>query len=304
MGGAHVNYTSLKNPPPRIRTLWALNFIAFAVHAGMGTAVIVYGSKRENVDIRLNVLRGIYEDGNVNVYQVHRPAMRQTSLVLLCASFAFVSAFAHFAIVVATFRSAVSQKVLYEANWYYNGLFESKVVFWRYLEYALSAPIMIVAMMLLAGISSVDSLSLSFAAQSAVMLCGWLTEEYAALYPYAADGETADHSRTWRLRMVPYALGWFIYVPTWVVFLASFYGNVAASKAHNGTEGPPSFVYAIIVGEVVIFTLFALPLPLYQRKGYYDKYWQTEIIYAVLSLLAKTFLNGMLLWYVFGDRDD
>jgi hypothetical protein len=82
-------------------------------------------------------------------------------------------------------------------------------------------------------------------------------------------------------------------VPTWIVFVVTFFKNVASAKELNDVS-PPGFVYAIILSEVALFVIFAIPLPVWQAR-HPKHYWNTELVYSILSLTSKTVLNGLIL---------
>ena len=153
---------------------------------------------------------------------------------------------------------------------------------------------MAVAITLTAGVRDVNILALAFFLQSTTMLFGWLTELLAK--PNHGGDHHWNGVSLWS-RLMPYCFGWYTYVPVWVVFVAQFFRNVTESSTYTDKK-MPDFVYTIVLGEVVVFTLFALPLPLYQAMDP-KKYYATEIWYSLLSLTSKTLLNGLLLANVF-----
>ena len=79
----------------------------------------------------------------------------------------------------------------------------------------------------------------------------------------------------------------------WACLLHSFFWN--ASNAPEG-GGPPPFVYAIIVGQFIAFTLFGITqfILLIREDGAALFYWG-EISYQFLSLFAKGLLGGILI---------
>jgi hypothetical protein len=177
---------------------------------------------------------------------------------------------------------------------------------------------MTIALYLVAGIREQNSIILTFFLQSATMLTGLLTEVYskpiydderptqAQVDAFASQPKlqaelqqrlTANWVGSWPYRMSAYALGWFTYVPVWWLFIATFYDFVEQAKWCCNAK-PPDFVPIVIWAEVVIFTLFAIPLPIYQFLPP-KMYWQTEMIYSCLSLFSKVLLNGILLSQVF-----
>jgi hypothetical protein len=93
----------------------------------------------------------------------------------------------------------------------------------------------------------------------------------------------------WKLwRLSAHVLGYVPYLTVWSILLHSFDSNVTE-------EGPPDFVWAIVIGQFVIFTGFGFTQLFNQGfdKGPYW-YWRGEMSYLVLSLLSKGVL-GMIL---------
>ena len=155
---------------------------------------------------------------------------------------------------------------------------------------------MSVAIILTAGMREVNVIALAFFLQSTTMLLGWLTE----LLSKPNHGGAPWAGVPLLHRLIPYFVGWYSYIPVWVVFIAQFMRNVKETHDHynDPDRRMPGFVYSIVLSEVVIFTLFAIPLPLYQAMSP-KRYWLTELWYSLLSLTSKTVLNGLLLANVF-----
>lgn len=71
----------------------------------------------------------------------------------------------------------------------------------------------------------------------------------------------------------------------------SFFFNVASAE-----QGPPDFVYAIIVSQLLLFSCFGITqfVLLWRVDGPSVYYWG-EVSYQVLSLLAKGILGLLLM---------
>lgn len=94
-------------------------------------------------------------------------------------------------------------------------------------------------------------------------------------------------------RLLPYFLGWVPYLFAWVPLLHSFFWTV--QNAQEGT-GPPSFVYAIVISQFVLFSLFGLAqFSLLVRVNGPDWYYLGEWSYLLLSLVAKGVLGSILI---------
>lgn len=320
--------------------LWILNFVCFLVHAGMAVVVFREGANvGELVDFQTVSVRNQFNRSRVNWYT---PALSEDAPVLgldlLCGTFALLSAFAHLLIVCFSRFSINKAHERFNLKYYYFGL-HSCLVFWRWCEYFLSAPVMVVAMLLICGVQEINTLVLCFFGQATTILfgcvlapsthptavgnplapaaCGsWGTELYAR--PDYESEKGWEIESLWS-RLVPFLAGFVPYTATWVIFIVTFYKNVASAKDLNDVA-PPNFVYVIILSQVVLFSMFALPLPIYQKR-HPRHYWETgapapldrrtrvcrtvvsvnatppctELWYSVLSLASKVILNGLIL---------
>ncbi len=185
------------------------------------------------------------------------------SLPLLIAVFLFLSAAAHFFIATVYYKKYVAQlaKGINVARW---------------VEYALSASVMIVGIALLVGIYDLASLIMLFALVAIMNLLGLVMEIH--------------NQTTKKTNWISYWLGCLAGVVPWVVIaLALWLG------ADNGSTAP-TFVYWIFVSIFVFFNAFAINMALqYKKVGPWKDYLYGEFIYIILSLVAKS----LLAWQVF-----
>ena len=147
----------------------------------------------------------------------------------------------------------------------------------RWVEYSLSASLMIVLIAQLVGISDVAALVALFGVNAAMILFGWLQERY-------------EHpgSGGW----LPFGFGCVAGVVPWLAIAVYLLSPGSTSSA-----SPPGFVYGIFVSLFVFFNAFALNQWLqYRAKGRWQDYLFGEKAYIVLSLTAKS----ALAWQVFG----
>jgi hypothetical protein len=149
----------------------------------------------------------------------------------------------------------------------------------RWLEYSLSASVMVVLIAMLTGISDYVALLALFTANAAMIFLGWLME---LLNP-------PDRPRT---RWLPFALGCVVGAVAWIA--------IAVQLGFSAGRGdpPPTFVYAIFVSLFVLFNSFAVNQALqYKRVGRWRDYRYGERWYLWLSLIAKS----LLAWQVFAN---
>ncbi len=148
----------------------------------------------------------------------------------------------------------------------------------RWLEYSLSASVMVVLIAMLPGVSDLGALIAIFGVNASMILFGWL-------------GERANEGRD-RADWLPFAFGCVAGVVPWVVIGYQIVGGVLEG------DGPPTFVYVIFVTLFVLFNSFAVNQAL-QLAGVGR--WRDRLFvewgYLLLSLVAKS----LLAWQVFAN---
>ncbi len=151
----------------------------------------------------------------------------------------------------------------------------------RWWEYSISASIMVVLIAQVTGVSDVGALAAIFGTNAAMIFFGLLMERV----------NRPDGPVDW----APFILGCIAGAVPWLVIAYQFVG--AANRAPAG-EGPPAFVYGIVISLFVLFNSFAINMVLqYRRTGRWKSYLFGESVYLVLSLTAKT----ALAWQVFAN---
>ena len=185
------------------------------------------------------------------------------SLPWLVAGFFGLSALAHFTI--ATVYNKRYQKNLKD------GMNKA-----RWIEYSISASVMMVAISLLVGIYDASSLLMVFALSAVMNLMGLVMEVH--------------NQTTKKTNWLSYWIGCLAGIIPWLVIaLYMWVGAANDSKA-------PDFVYWIFVSIFVFFNCFAINMVLqYKKIGPWKDYLYGELVYIVLSLVAKT----LLAWQVF-----
>jgi hypothetical protein len=96
-------------------------------------------------------------------------------------------------------------------------------------------------------------------------------------------------------RLAPHVLGYVPYAVVWAQLFHSFLSNTS-----DDGPGPPTFVYIIVAGQFVAFTIFGLTqflLLLFEGGAHY--YWVGEFSYQVLSVVSKGLLGFTLIESVF-----
>lgn len=146
----------------------------------------------------------------------------------------------------------------------------------RWVEYSLSASLMIVLIAMLVGISDAAALIAIAGVNASMILFGWLME---------TTNDLTDRSVSW----TPFWFGSLAGAVPWVavgVYLFGPGGNV------------PGFVYVIFFTIFVFFNCFAVNQVLqYARVGPWRRYEFGERVYVWLSISAKS----ALAWQIFAN---
>lgn len=178
------------------------------------------------------------------------------------ALFLFISAAAH---------TIVSLPRAFE--WYCRNV-ERKRNDARWIEYSVSASIMVVLIAMLTGIGDVAALVALFGVNASMIFFG-LVQEHS--------------ERPGEGRLIAFWLGCVAGAVPWIAIGIYFAGpGVEAS--------PPAFVYGIFFSLFFFFNVFAVNMWLqYRRIGPWRDYLFGEAVYVLLSLTAKS----ALAWQVF-----
>ncbi len=185
------------------------------------------------------------------------------SLPILIAAFFFLSAVAHLLIATVYNKEYESdlKKGLNKARW---------------IEYSVSASVMMVAISLLVGIYDLASLVMIFSLTVVMNLMGLVMEIH--------------NQTTKKTNWLSFWVGCFAGAIPWVVIAIYMWLGAA-----NGSKAP-DFVYWIFVSIFVFFNCFAINMVLqYKKIGKWKDYLYGELTYIVLSLVAKS----LLAWQVF-----
>ena len=153
---------------------------------------------------------------------------------------------------------------------WYEATLERRANYARWIEYSVSASIMIVLIAMFTGIRDIAALLGLFAANTAMILFGLLMERQQAA------GE-ADWSA--------FLFGCLVGAVPWV---AIFWYVAGAPRV-------PGFVWAITITQLILFAAFALNMALqYLRAGPWRNYLTGERGYLTLSLVAKSLLAWLI----------
>lgn len=238
-----------------IKSLVKLNFIAGLLHLIQSVVMLVISSKSASLPITTNYL--VFDESTQSLVSASRHLF-DFPLVYLPVAFVFMSALAHF-VIAGVYRKR------YESDL---GIGINRA---RWIEYALSASTMMVAIAMLSGMYDFSSLVLLFALTAAMNFMGLVMELW--------------NQKTGKLSWLPYWFGCVFGIVPWLTVVIYFVG------ANLYGTGVPTFVYWIYVSIFLAFNSFAINMWLqYKRKGKWADYLYGERTYIILSLVAKAAL--------------
>lgn len=162
-------------------------------------------------------------------------------------------------------------------DWYKRNLFRG-ANYGRWMEYSVTASLMIVIIAMLSGIDDLATLVLIFFLNAAMILFGWMMELH--------------NQSTERTNWTAFAFGCIAGIVPWAVIAVAF-----AKAASDPANRIPAFVYYILLSIFIFFNVFAVNMVLqYEKVGPWRDYLFGEKAYIILSLAAKS----ALAWQVFG----
>jgi Heliorhodopsin len=144
----------------------------------------------------------------------------------------------------------------------------------RWVEYSLSATLMVLLIGFYSGLTDITTVLAVAGANVAMILFGWLQER---MNP---PGRTTT-------TMTPFWFGTIVGMAPWIAIWVNVIGAVEV----------PTFVYGIVIAELIFFFSFGLNQWLqYRGVGRWKSYVYGEQAYLVLSLIAKS----ILAWQIYG----
>jgi hypothetical protein len=244
---------------PRVfRGLRRYNLIAAALHAAQAVAVLILAN-----GFSLPVT-ATYMTGPPGTPPGEPTTLFDVRIAWGVAAFLALSALAHLVVASPPFFPR-----------YVEGLRQHRNVF-RWVEYSLSASLMMVLIAQIVGITDIAALTAIFGVNVSMILFGWLQERYEE----PGNG-----------RWLPFVFGCIAGIVPWIA--------VAIYLLQPGSVTPvqpPGFVYGIFISLFVLFNIFAVNQWLqYRRIGRWSDYLVGERAYVTLSLVAKS----LLAWQVF-----
>ena len=154
----------------------------------------------------------------------------------------------------------------------------------RWIEYSISASLMILLIGLLTGINNLYAMIAIFGVNASMILFGLVMEQ-------------VNTDRT-KVNWWPFVFGCIVGIVPWIIITTS----LIVSSVDDRGDGVPFFVYVIFVTLFLLFNCFALNQWLqYRGKGRFADYLYGEKVYLVLSLVAKTALAWQIYFGTLAD---
>ncbi len=270
-----LDTTSVNVPLPAAKRLRIFNAVMGVLHLSSGSAMVAL-SNDFTLPVSTFALNG---PPGTPLSQGVTNLVFDVPLGIATASFLFLSAFFHF---------------LIASPWgfprYVSELSKGRNRF-RWVEYSLSSTLMILLITLILGISDIAALIGLGIANISMILFGWLMEMSNNGLMHGKFGRSDRGERAW---WAPFWFGCVAGIGPWAAAAIYLIVNVGI----EGGEGPPGFVYGIIVSLFLFFNSFAINQWLqYKQIGRWQNYLTGERTYIVLSLVAKS----LLAWQVFAN---
>ena len=156
----------------------------------------------------------------------------------------------------------------------------------RWAEYSITATIMLVVIALVSGTGSTDTLIMVATASLCCMICGFLSEATARTDP--------------RVSKLATLVGWLLLISSFGVILRRF-GSIFQQAQTTGSDGPPSFVWAIIGSMTALYLSFGVIHLVHMRKQWnttepvpVEFHRRIERAYTIASVTAKILLVTLL----------
>ncbi len=243
----------------KLNKLNRFNLIMSALHFVQGLAILLLST-----DFSLPVTASYlnFDTATQSLVPVSKELFT-VPLAFLVAGFLFLSSAAHLLI-------ATKYRKTYEAN-LQKGINKA-----RWIEYSISASVMMVAISMLVGVYDLGSLIAVFALVAVMNLCGLIMEVH--------------NQTTTKTNWLSYWVGCLAGIVPWILIALYFFFSAQEGSA------PPTFVYWIFVSIFAFFNCFAINMVLqYKKVGKWKDYLYGERAYIILSLVAKS----ALAWQVF-----
>lgn len=159
----------------------------------------------------------------------------------------------------------------------------------RFIEYSISASIMLVLIALVNGIFDQSIIVLLAVSCAACQLCGLVSEQLLHLYKvHKNDTDLSNHLKV--LAWVAHITGWLLILTAYAIIFRYY------DISNRNSDGQaPEFVTIIVISIFVLFSSFGVVQLLEMTETI--EYDIAELVYVCLSLTAKSLLG----WIIFAN---
>lgn len=147
----------------------------------------------------------------------------------------------------------------------------------RFIEYSISASIMLIAIAVLNGVTDINLLISIGVLTAACQLCGLAVE----------------FIDNWSIKVLLHCIGWLQFCWAYCIIFHAFFRSIESSN-ENDSVGPPSFVYIIVISLFLLYASFGFIQLIEVIQGDGFNRYTKEKCYVVLSLTAKLLLGWMI----------
>jgi hypothetical protein len=262
-GAAATTTTARTIAPERARSLRRWNrFLTFA-HGAQFVLMLLVSRTTALFEPVVPTVRPVIVNGEFTGIEPSSVLLFSFPLAYLIASFFLMSAIAHAA-----------------AGWFVRDRYEAWLARGmnplRWVEYAFSSTVMIVAIAYISFITEFPALIAIAGTNVAMNLFGW-------------SMEAANEGRE-RVDWKHFIFGCIAGIIPWIAIFSILWAY-SAQEGLPAEAQIPGFVYAIIASLFVAFNIFAITMVLQYRKiGRWRDYLAGEKTYMVMSLVAKSLL--------------
>jgi len=250
-------------PADKSRSLRRWNRFLTLAHFAQFVIMIAISKTTTLFEPVVPTVKPLFTDGKFSGVEPSSVVLVSFPLAYLIASFFLMSAIAHF-------LAGWPLRTRYEA-WLARGMNPL-----RWVEYAFSSTVMIVAIAYISYITQFTALIAIAASNVAMNLFGWSMEA-------ANEGRERPD---WK----HFIFGCIAGIAPWIAIFSVLWA-FSAQEGLPAEFAIPAFVYVIIGSLFVAFNIFAITMVLQYRKvGRWREYLAGEKTYMILSLVAKTLL--------------
>lgn len=251
----HATTPTTGGTPERLKGLRRWNLGLAVLHAAQAVLILVMAS-----DFAITIT-STYPQGPPGTRLSSPESLFDVPIGAAIAMFLLLAAIDHFS--TATFARATYESDLRRGTNRF-----------RWVEYSLSATLMILLIASYSGITDITAVVAIAGANVAMILFGWLQER---MNPPGRTSTT----------MLPFWFGTIAGIAPWIAIWVNVIGAATV----------PGFVYGIVVAELIFFFSFGLNQWLqYRGVGSWRDYAYGEKAYLALSLIAKS----VLAWQIYG----